>query len=470
MSERGDSGRTSGYGASIQHEINHLSDYKIYGQVTNVVGLLIHVGGVAGSLSVGDHCIIHARGGRKVTCEVVGFAEGNALVMPFSAVDGIGMGARAEVSNAEPVIYPSDEWRGRVINAFGEPVDGKGPLPSGGVGYPIYSSPPPAHMRKRVGAKVDLGVRAMNTFLTTCKGQRMGIFAGSGIGKSTLLAMMARNTDAEVSVIGLVGERGREAKEFIEDHLGEEGMRRSVIILATSDESPLVRRQAAHLTLAVAEYFRDQPKEVLVLMDSVTRFAMAQREISLSAGEPPTSKGYTPSVFAQLPRLLERAGPGLEHQGSITGLFTVLVEGDDHNEPVSDAVRGILDGHVVLDRTIAERGRYPAINILRSISRTMPACNTPEQNAAVNRAKALMAVYEDMAELIRLGAYRQGSNPQVDEAIQYHPALENFLTQEIHEVTDLALCYERLYEVLQMNPDASPEQPTSALQQPDTVT
>ena len=470
MIERGDSGRTSGYGASIQHEINHLSDYKIYGQVTNVVGLLIHVGGVAGSLSVGDHCVIHARGGRKVTCEVVGFAEGNALVMPFSAVDGIGMGARAEVSNAEPVIYPSDEWRGRVINAFGEPVDGKGPLPSGGVGYPIYSSPPPAHMRKRVGAKVDLGVRAMNTFLTTCKGQRMGIFAGSGIGKSTLLAMMARNTDAEVSVIGLVGERGREAKEFIEDHLGEEGMRRSVIILATSDESPLVRRQAAHLTLAVAEYFRDQPKEVLVLMDSVTRFAMAQREISLSAGEPPTSKGYTPSVFAQLPRLLERAGPGLEHQGSITGLFTVLVEGDDHNEPVSDAVRGILDGHVVLDRTIAERGRYPAINILRSISRTMPACNTPEQNAAVNRAKALMAVYEDMAELIRLGAYRQGSNPQVDEAIQYHPALENFLTQEIHEVTDLALCYERLYEVLQMNPDASPEQPTSALQQPDTVT
>ena len=470
MSERGDSGRTSGYGASIQHEINHLSDYKIYGQVTNVDGLLIHVGGVAGSLSVGDHCIIHARGGRKVTCEVVGFAEGNALVMPFSAVDGIGMGARAEVSNAEPVIYPSDEWRGRVINAFGEPVDGKGPLPSGGVGYPIYSSPPPAHMRKRVGAKVDLGVRAMNTFLTTCKGQRMGIFAGSGIGKSTLLAMMARNTDAEVSVIGLVGERGREAKEFIEDHLGEEGMRRSVIILATSDESPLVRRQAAHLTLAVAEYFRDKPKEVLVLMDSVTRFAMAQREISLSAGEPPTSKGYTPSVFAQLPRLLERAGPGLEHQGSITGLFTVLVEGDDHNEPVSDAVRGILDGHVVLDRTIAERGRYPAINILRSISRTMPACNTPEQNAAVNRAKALMAVYEDMAELIRLGAYRQGSNPQVDEAIQYHPALENFLTQEIQEVTDLALCYERLYEVLQMNPDASPEQPTSALQQPDTVT
>lgn len=451
MSERGEGGRTSGFGVSIQHEIDHLSDYKMYGQVMNIVGLLIHVGGVTGSLSVGDNCIIHARGGRKVTCEVVGFSDGNALVMPFSAVDGIGMGARAEVSTAEPVIYPTPDWLGRVVNAFGEPVDGKGPLPSGSVGYPIHTSPPPAHMRKRVGPKVDLGVRAMNTFLTTCQGQRLGIFAGSGIGKSTLLSMMARNTNAEVSVIGLIGERGREAKEFIEDYLGEDGMQRSVVIVATSDESPLVRRQAAYLTMAVAEYFRDQPKEVLVLMDSVTRFAMAQREISLSAGEPPTSKGYTPSVFAQLPRLLERAGPGMDHQGSITGLFTVLVEGDDHNEPVSDAVRGILDGHVVLDRAIAERGRYPAINILRSISRTMPACNTAEQNAAVNRARQLMATYEDMAELIRLGAYRRGSDPQVDEAIHFNPALESFLTQEIEEATGLELCYQRLYEVLGMS-------------------
>ena len=227
----------------------------------------------------------------------------------------------------------------------------------------------------------------------------MGIFSGSGIGKSTLLSMMARHTAAEVSVIGLVGERGREAREFIEDDLGEEGMARSVVVVATSDETPLVRRQAAYVTLAVAEYFRNQKSDVLCLMDSVTRFAMAQREISLSAGEPPASKGYTPSVFAELPRLLERAGPGTEDQGSITGLFTVLVEGDDHNEPVADAVRGILDGHVVLDRAIAERGRYPAINVLRSVSRTMPDCNTGEQNALVNRARQLMATYEDMAEL-----------------------------------------------------------------------
>ncbi len=437
----------SGIGANIVNEIDHLADYKKYGKVVNIVGMLIHIGGVTHSLSVGDHCIIHARGGRTVGCEVVGFAEGNALVIPFGAVDGIGMCSRAEVSVAEPVVYPTRDWLGRVINAFGEPVDGKGPLPSGSIGYPIHSPPPPAHMRKRVGSKVDLGVRAMNAFLTLCQGQRLGIFSGSGVGKSTLLAMMARNTDAEINVIGLIGERGREMREFIEDHLGTKGMDRSIVIAATSDESPLVRRQAAYMTMAVAEYFRDQPNEVLVLMDSVTRFAMAQREISLSAGEPPTTKGYTPSVFAQLPQLLERAGPGIEGQGSITGLFTVLVEGDDHNEPISDAVRGILDGHVVLDRAIAERGRYPAVNVLRSISRTMPACNTPEQNALVDRARQMLATYEDMAELIRLGAYRRGTDPRIDEAIQFNPSLEAFLAQNIEEATALEACYQRLSDL-----------------------
>lgn len=449
----------SGYGGNILNEVDHLAEYKMYGKVVNIVGLLIHVGGVTHSLSVGDHCIIHARKGRRVACEVVGFADGNALVMPFGAIEGIGMGSRAEVSVAEPVIYPSREWLGRVVNAFGEPTDGKGPLPVGNLGYPIHNSPPPAHMRKRVGGKVDLGVRAMNAFLTLCQGQRMGIFSGSGVGKSTLLAMMARNTDAEVNVIGLIGERGREAREFIEDHLGEEGMRRSIVVVATSDESPLVRRQAAYVTLAIAEYFRDQANEVLVLMDSVTRFAMAQREISLSAGEPPTTKGYTPSVFAQLPQLLERAGPGTDGQGNITGLFTVLVEGDDHNEPIADAVRGILDGHVVLEREIAERGRYPAINILRSISRTMPGCNTPEQNAMVARARLLLATYEDMAELIRLGAYRRGTDPQVDESIQYNPQLEAFLSQEIAEANSLDDCYRRLGEILGMAPGVPPAQP-----------
>jgi flagellum-specific ATP synthase len=265
----------------------------------------------------------------------------------------------------------------------------------------------------------------------------MGIFAGSGVGKSSLMSMMAKRSELEVNVIGLVGERGREAREFVEDELGPEGMARSIVVVATSDEPPLVRRQAAYTTMAIAEFFRDEGRDVLCLMDSVTRFAMAQREIGLSAGEPPATKGYTPSVFAELPRLLERAGPGEEGRGSITGLFTVLVEGDDHNEPIADAVRGILDGHIVLDRAIAERGRFPAINLLRSVSRTMPGCNTPEHSSLVKRARGLIATYEDMAELIRLGAYRRGTDPQVEEAIRYYPALEAFLSQSKTERTTL---------------------------------
>ncbi|NQU59724.1 MAG: flagellar protein export ATPase FliI [Rhodospirillales bacterium] len=444
------------FGTNIAKEVDRLTDHKVFGQVTDIVGLLVEVGGVHGGLSVGDHCQIFGRKDRRVICEVVGFSNNRALLMPFGSLDGIGMGNRVELSASDPMIYPDESWLGRVINAFGEPLDGKGPLMSGTVGYPIHNAPPPAHERQRVGGKIDLGVRAMNAFLTCCKGQRLGIFAGSGIGKSTLLSMMARHTAAEVSVVGMIGERSREAREFIEDHLGPEGMAHSVVIVATSDESPLIRRQAAYVTMAVAEYFRDQKNDVLCLMDSITRFAMAQREISLSAGEPPASKGYTPSVFAELPRLLERAGPGTIDQGTISGLFTVLVEGDDHNEPVADAVRGILDGHVVLDRVIAERGRFPPINILRSISRTMPACNTPEENAVINRARRLIAVYEDMAELIRLGAYRRGSDPQVDEALHYYPALEEFLSQEIEDHTDLASCYQMLNQILGMEGAPAP--------------
>ena len=433
---------------SLLSELDRLPTHQVFGKVAGVQGLLVEVSGVH-HLSVGDRCNVIARDGRVVQCEVVGFRDGQALVMPFGPLEGIGLGCRAEIAEAAPAIYPNESWLGRVINAMAKPVDGGGPLGAGQAAYAIKAAPPPAHTRKRVGGKLDLGVRSLNTFTTSCHGQRMGIFAGSGVGKSTILSMMARYTNADVTVVGLVGERGREAREFIEDDLGPEGMARAVVVVSTSDEAPLMRRQAAYVTMAVAEYFRDQGKNVLCLMDSVTRFAMAQREISLSAGEPPAAKGYTPTVFAELPKLLERAGPGRRRTGNITGLFTVLVEGDDHNEPISDAVRGILDGHIVLDRAIAERGRYPAMNILKSISRTMPGCNTDDENALVSKARKIISAYEDMAELIRLGAYHKGTNAAVDEAIYYYPRIEAFLRQRKDDHTDLPTCYKLLAEALQ---------------------
>lgn len=433
--------------AQLIDQVAELPEYRRYGRVTGVSGMLLDVGGVPRELAIGGRCEVLARDGRRVACEVVGFRDGRALLMPFSALDGIGLGCKAELVSGAAVIYPHEAWLGRVVNAMGEPIDGKGPLPQGPVAYPLRNTPPPAHARKRVQGKVDLGVRAINTFLTCCRGQRMGIFAGSGVGKSTLMSMFARYTAADSTVIGLVGERGREVQEFIEDDLGAEGVARSVVVVATSDESPLMRRQAAYLTMAVAEFLRDRERDVLCLIDSITRFATAQREIGLSAGEPPTTKGYTPTVFAELPKLLERAGPGTG-KGSITGLFSVLVDGDDHNEPVADAVRSILDGHIVLDRAIAERGRYPAINVLRSISRTMPGCNSEEENRLIAAARVHLATYEDMAELIRLGAYRQGSDPRVDEAIHYYPALEAFLAQRKDERADFAAGYAALGEIM----------------------
>ncbi|MFZ5789652.1 MAG: flagellar protein export ATPase FliI [Pseudomonadota bacterium] len=442
-------GRPAADLAYLLEEIDRLPAARLYGRVASLLGMLVEVGGIARHLSVGARCDLLGQAGRRVPCEVVGFRNDRALAMAFGGFDGIGLGCKVELADSEPAVRPAAGWLGRVVNAFGEPIDGKGPLPLGPRPYALRASPPPAHARKRVAGKVDLGVRAINSFLTCCRGQRMGIFAGSGVGKSVLLSMMARYTTADVNVIGLIGERGREVQEFLEDDLGPEGLAHSVVVVATSDEPPLMRRQAAHLTMALAEFFRDQGRDVLCLMDSVTRFAMALREIGLSAGEPPASKGYTPSVFAELPRLLERAGPGTA-EGSITGLFTVLVEGDDHNEPIADAVRGILDGHIVLDRTIAARGRYPAVDILRSLSRTMPGCNDAAENAIVDKARRLMATYENMAELIRLGAYRAGSDPEVDEAIRYHDALETFLKQGKTEQADLAGGYRQLADILDM--------------------
>lgn len=433
---------------NILQSLSKLENSAYYGKVSGVQGLFVEVSGILSSLAIGDRCNIINNRGSKVAAEIVSFKDDKILLMPYGSMDGIGINCLVEVVDAKPVIYPHPSWLGRIVNAFGEAIDGKGPLIKGSKPYFIKSSPPPAQFRDRVKGKVDLGIKAVNTFLTICKGQRMGIFAGSGVGKSTLMSMMARHTNSDISVIGLIGERGREAKEFVEDVLGDEGLKKSVLVLATSDESPLLRRQAAYVTMAISEYFRDENKDVLCMMDSITRFAMAQREISLSVGEPPASKGYTPSVFAELPRLLERAGPGAGN-GTITGLFTVLVDGDDHNEPVADAVRSILDGHIVLDRSIAERNRYPAINILRSISRTMPDCDTQEEAALVSKARKYISSYEDMAELIRLGAYKKGSNREVDEAIFYYPMLEDFLSQTKSDKFSLAECYEMLDNILQ---------------------
>lgn len=432
-------------------EIDRIPLVHCYGRVTSVKGLLAECSGLDRVASVGSRCMIFDRNQKEIITEVVGFKDKTALLMPFTELEGVGPGCKVKLVDEQSVVYPHESWKGRVIDAMGNPIDGKGPLIKGEKAYPFRNHPPPAHSRRRVRYKIDLGVRAVNTFLTCCRGQRMGIFAGSGVGKSMLISMLARFSDAEIRVIGLIGERGREVQEFLEDYLGEEGLANAVVVVSTSNESALMRRQASYLTLTIAEYFRDLDKEVLCFMDSVTRFAMAQREIGLSAGEPPTSKGYTPTVFNELPKLLERAGPGTEGQGDITALFSVLVEGDDHNEPVSDAVRGILDGHIVLDRNIAQRGRYPAVNILRSISRTMPNCNNGDENRMVERARSLMATYDDMAEMIRLGAYRKGADPHVDEAIKYYPLLEKFLHQLPKEQSTLAEGYAELAKILAMN-------------------
>jgi flagellum-specific ATP synthase len=409
---------------ALAEQIGDIDGVNIYGRVVGVRGLMVEIAGPIHAMSVGARIVIDTGGNRFIPAEVIGFSGSNAVVMPFGGLDGVRRGCRAVIATAASQVRPSSAWLGRVINAMGEPIDGKGPLVQGPSPMPYRNSPPPAHSRKRVGLPLDLGVRALNTFLTCCRGQRLGIFAGSGVGKSVLLSMLARNVDADITIIGLIGERGREVQEFLQEDLGDEGLARSVVVVATSDEPALMRRQAAYLTLA-----------------------MAQREIGLSAGEPPTAKGYTPTVFTELPKLLERAGPGTG-VGTITGIFTVLVDGDDHNEPIADAVRGILDGHVVMQRSIAERGRFPAINILKSVSRTMPRSANPDYLPVIMRGRQVMATYADMEELIRLGAYRAGSSPEVDEAIRLHEPLEAFLRQAKDEKSSLDDGYRRLAQIL----------------------
>jgi flagellum-specific ATP synthase len=399
------------------------------GRVSKLVGLMVESVGPEGA--IGEEMLIHGEGGRLIPSEVVGFNGKKVLLMPVENTDGIRPGMCVEATGASPMLPLSDSVLGRVMDPLGNPLDG-GPPIHAEFRTPVNNSPPNPMKRKRIREVLSTGIRAIDGLLTLGRGQRIGIFAGSGVGKSTLLGMVARNTNADVNVIVLVGERGRELKEFIDNDLGEEGLRRSVVVVATSDQTPLLRLRCALAGTAVAEHFMRQGKHVLMMMDSVTRFAMAQREVGLSAGEPPSSRGYTPSVFALLPRLLERAG-NFEGRGSITGIYTVLVEGDDMNEPIADTVRGILDGHIVLSRKLAGRNHYPAIDVLASISRLFPALAISEQKQLCAKVRDLMAIYNDAEDLIQIGAYVRGSSPQIDQAIQFNPPILAFLRQATAE-------------------------------------
>ncbi len=414
------------------------------GRVNQVVGLVTEARGLV--LPVGSGVFLHPQEQEPVLGEVVGFRGQAMLIMPYSDTRGLEPGCPVSPAGSESLVRVGPDLLGRVIDGLGRPLDG-GPQPEYQALYPLYNDPPPAVGRRRITDPVDVGVRVLNALLTLGKGQRIGIFAGSGVGKSTLMGMIARHTAADVSVIGLIGERGREVREFIENDLGPEGMKRSVVIVATSDQPALVRMRAAYLTHSVAEFFRDQGQDVVLMMDSVTRFALAAREVGLSVGEPPTTKGYTPSVFAQLPRLLERAGTS-RGPGSITGVYSVLVEGDDVTEPVADAMRSILDGHVVLTRELADRGHFPAVELMGSVSRLMPQVNPPEVLQAARELLELVAAYRRNEDLINIGAYREGANPVIDRAVRLMDRINAFLRQPMDVGVDLETSRRELLELV----------------------
>ena len=437
--------------AAAAERIRAFPTDRHFGSVAAVRGALIEVEGLLGAARIGSRIVIECESG-PVDVEVTGLDRQSAYCMPYKDPQGISTGSRADLVQGQSMLRPTGQWLGRVVDGLGRPMDGKGPLPSGADNRPFKAAPPTATQRNRVGHRLETGVRALDVFAPLCRGQRLGLFAGSGVGKSTLLSMLARWVETDVAVIGLIGERGREVQEFIEDDLGSEGLARSVVVVATSDSPALMRRQAAWTTLAIAEHFRDTGRDVMCLMDSVTRFAMAQREIGLANGEPPATKGYTPTVFAELPRLLERAGPGGPEQGSITGLFSVLVDGDDHDEPIADAVRGILDGHIVMSRKIGERGRFPAIDILKSVSRMLPQCHEEEENRLRLAALNHLSTFGDMEELVRLGAYEAGADVRVDEAIRLAPAIENLLKQTKNDRGTATHAFSRLAELMTESP------------------
>ena len=407
---------------------------QAYGKVSKVVGFTVESIGPESRL--GTVCDIFAKdGSRKFPAEVMGFKDNRVLLMPLEEIHGIGPGSRVVARQTEAYIPVGQHLLGRIIDGIGNPIDGKGPIHSKEE-YPIYAKPLNPLKRKRIFEPLDLGVRSINGLLTVGCGQRIGIFAGSGVGKSVLLGMIAKKTHADVNVIALIGERGRELNDFIEKQLGEDGLQRSVIVVATSDHLPLIRMRGAFIATAVAEYFRDQGLKVNLMMDSVTRFAMAQREIGLALGEPPTTKGYTPSVFTLLPKLMERAGTSAT-RGSITGLYTVLVEGDDTNEPIADAIRSILDGHIVLTRDLAMQGHYPAIDVSRSISRVMEDIISDRHRECARKLKSILATYRKAEDLINIGAYAAGSNPEIDYAIQMIGKINAYLQQDVPDTVTL---------------------------------
>ncbi|KRT35606.1 flagellar protein export ATPase FliI [Acetomicrobium hydrogeniformans] len=413
--------------SALETRLDNLDFIRLNGIIAKAIGIVIESKGP--DVRVGDLCEIRYRDSSSSLCaEVVGFNEDRVLLMPLGELADIGPGCDVVAVGQKLGVRVGPGLLGRVLNGLGEPIDDKGPVMAGDV-YPLYARPPHPLLRKSVSSPLPVGVKAIDGMLTLGRGQRIGIFSGSGVGKSTLMGMMARNTEAEVSVIGLIGERGREVGEFLERDLGSSGLKRSVVVVATSDQPPLVRLKAALTATAIAEYFRDKGKDVLLLMDSITRVAMAQRDVGLAIGEPPATRGYTPSVFAFLPKLLERAGAG--ERGSITGIYNVLVEGDDMNEPVADTVRGILDGHIVLSRKLASKGHYPAIDILRSVSRVMPNIVSQKHLAAAQRVRELLAIYEDAEDLVNIGAYKVGSNPNIDWALKHLDDVLDFLSQPV---------------------------------------
>lgn len=406
------------------------SFYKKLGKVVNVVGLTVESAGPDAIL--GDTCRIYTDVDKSafITAEVVGFKDGKTLLMPYEVTNGIGLGALVENQGVPLSVRVGPFLLGQILDGMGRPLNGDINM-SGGSDYSVEAAPPDPMSREIIDTVLPLGVKAVDGLITIGKGQRIGIFAGSGVGKSTLMGMFARNTKADINVIALIGERGREVREFIERDLGEEGMKRSVVVVATSDKPALERNKAAKTATAIAEYFRDRGNDVLLMMDSLTRFSMAQREIGLASGEPPVSRGYPPSVYAEMPKLLERAGR--DKVGSITGLYTVLVDGDDFNEPITDTARSILDGHIMLNRKLAHKNHYPAIDVLQSISRCMSSIVDKEQKADASKIKNTMAVYADAEDLINIGAYKRGSNPTIDDAIAHIDKVNEFLLQSTEE-------------------------------------